>query len=261
MALSTYFDTPTFRAVDDDATDDQRPLTSALEAQLASSQEWLHRNAGGHTPLLGVPGALASTGYNSTFHVAATWASLFAMPFLVTRGLKEIRVTMLGTVEAFNINTRLELAGLAADEVTWVIGGSATANVVRTATLVLDEPAQVEYETDLILWGKSQIDTALSSSVNQATIDAGKLETNPAAMTTSPNATLVALNTRWNGTGFPALVIWETLFRNPAALDYAAVSTVGAAILSERIGGTAFVGEIELGRITTRSFFIETRSA
>lgn len=260
MPLSNYFQTPKFRAVDDDATDINKPLSSALEAQLACSHEWLHRNAGGAAAQIKNPGSLSSTIYNSTFHVAATWASLLYQPFLVTRGLRTIRVTMLGTVEAYNISTRLELLGFKSVDAVWTVGGTATSNVVRTITLALDEPAEVEYETDLILWGKSQLTNAIVYSVERAEIEGGKVEINPAALSTDANASLGAFAPRWNGTGLPATTIYESLFRNPAAQKFDGSGVTGFAILGERFSGTTFMAECELGRITSRSFFVEAFS-
>lgn len=260
MPLSTYFDVPKFRGIDDNATADTLPLTSALEAQLACGQEWLHRNAGGATPLLKAPASLSATGYNNTFHVAARWASLLYTPFLVTRGLRQIRLTMLGTVEALNISVRLELLGFKSTESVWLIGGSPTANVVRTITLTLDEPADVEYETDLILWGQSRLTAPSTSNTSQAIIESGFVEIKPTALSSNPNRTLAALTPIWDGTGFPAHIIYETLLRNNSAQTFNGSGTTGAAILSERVGGVTYMGEIELGRITTRSFFVEAFS-
>lgn len=257
MPLSNYYNTPKFRAVDDDATAINQPLASALEAQIASSHEWLHRNAGGAAAQIKNPGSLSSTSFNATFHVAATWASLLYQPFLVMRGLRWIRVTMLGTVEAYNINTRLELLGFKSSEAVWVIGGTASTNVVRQITLTLDEPAEVEYETDLILWGKSQLTNAITYSVEVASMENGKVQIDPAALSTDANASLGAFSPRWNGTGLPIQTIYESLFRNPTAQTYNGSGVTGAAILGERVSGTTFMAECELGRITTRSFFVE----
>ena len=259
MTLSSHYQTPTFRAVDDDATNINQPLSSALEAQLASSHEWLHRRAAGAVALHHVPGGNTLAGYNNTFHVAATWASVFIAPFLVTRGLSQIKVTFLGTVEAYNVSTRLELLGFGAADVVWVIG-SGSNNVVRQAILTLDQPAEVEFETDLILWAKTQLTTSFSTSPEPAVLDAGKLEVDPAALSTAPNATLIAVSTRWSGSGYPATVIYESLFRNPAATRYDTSGPVGAAILSERIGGAPLVAEVECARLTSRAIFLETLS-
>jgi len=259
MPISNYFFSPRFRAVDDDATTDTQALTSALEAQLSCSHAWLHANAGGRVCSPRVPGGLAASGYNNTYHVAAHWASLHAQPFLVTRGLRSIRVSMVGTVEGVNIETRLELQGFRSQDTVWVIGGSSTANVLRQTLLVLDSPADVEYETDLILWGKSQIVATIVSSLQSAQIDNGIVQVNAAALSNTGQRTLAALAPYWDSTaggGFPVTVVHESLFRNNTAVG-AGGGTVGAAALDERRGGTTFMGEIEIGRITNRAFTVE----
>jgi hypothetical protein len=259
MALSTYFETPTLRAIDEEAANINQPLSSTLEAQLASSHEWLHRNAGGAVAMIKSPAAATATGYNNSFHTSAVWASMLMTPFLVTRGLTSVKVSFYGTIEAFNTNVRLELQGFGQVDATWTIGGTATTNVYRTITLTLDQPSEYEYETDLILWGKSQLTTSTLATINLASYTEGKAEVKSATLSTNPNRTVVAAGLKWESTGFRIDVVRESLFRTPTG-ETAGGST-GVFIAHEKIGGVENVGEAEISRITSRAFFIETRSA
>ena len=260
MPLSTYFSTPTFRAVDEDAALINQPLSSALEAQLACSHDWLHDRAAGSVSRIMSPAAATLLGYNNTFHTSAVWASMLAQPFLVTRGLSQIKISFLGTIEAFNMNVRLELLGFGLTDAVWVLGGTATTNVYRTITLTLDQPSEYEYETDLILWGRSQLSTSGITSPANATYTEGKLEVHPTALSTTPNATLAATGPRWDSTGSPITVLRETLFRNPNGATSGG-GHIGVAILHERVSGAEQVDEVGISRATVRSFFIETRHA
>lgn len=260
MPLSSYYDTPTFRAVDGDAVGTGQPLSSSLEAQLASSHEWLHQRGGGTTPLLRSPAAATQTGYNFTFFTSGVWASIFTIPFLVMRGLTSIKVTCLGTIEDYNLSVRLDLQGFSTAEAVWTIGTTATTNVVREITLTLPQPAEVEYETDLILWGRSQLVTSTVTSTAIATYTEGKAELGPptggAVITTKPNATLAGVAQQWESTGLPVMTVRETLFRTATG---GTLGTAALALMHDALGGSERVGQVDVSRLTTRSFFIEPR--
>lgn len=258
MPLSNYFEIPKFRAVDDDATSDTQALTSALEAQLACSHDWLHANGGGKVARIQCAKLLSSVGYGDTVHVAATWASLMAQPFLVTRGLSAIRVTMLGTVEDFDVSLRLELVGFKSQDSAWGIGTTSTTNVIRQIILTLDQPADVEYETDLVLWAKSRITGGFATTANSAIINEGIVEIKSATISTDGRRTLATVSPSRTLLGFPTLVIHEALFRTPTGVGVG--GSTGMAVLAERNGGAVNMGEVAISRITTRSFFVEAIS-
>lgn len=254
--LSTYFDVPTFRAIDSDATNTQQPLSSALEAQLASSHSWLHVRGAGACPLIKSPAAATQAGYNFTFFTSAVWASVFSIPFLVMRGLTSVKITCLGTIEDYNLRVKLELLGFATTEAVWAIGTTSTTNVVREITLTLPQPAEVEYETDLILWGRSQLVTSGVSTTATVTYAEGQATVGSGVVTTKPNATLASVGTQWEAAGFPPVTVREALFRTATG---GSGGTTAVAQLHERLGGTERVAQVDISRLTTRSFFIEPR--
>lgn len=156
MADSGYFDGTVFRAIDSDATSDNSPLSSALEGQIANNSHFLHRFGGGSVNrAMGARDVDNQYSQNYQTHVSIVAASIFVQPFLVTRGLKSITVNWYGTSEyedeTLGVEVSLELVGFGKNSTDWLILTSGE-NQFRSITLVLEEPAQVEYETDLILW-------------------------------------------------------------------------------------------------------------
>ena len=256
--LSTYFDVPTFRAIDSDATNIQQPLSSALEAQLASSHAWLHERGAGAVARIGSPGAAGAAGINTLYQCSATWASLLVQPYLVTRGLTSLTVTYLGTIWGGDADVSLELQGFGVTNTIWVTGASPTSNETRSCTLVLDQPSTVEYETDLILWVRGRYLALETPGTDPVTYNEGTVLASTTTFTTSPNGALVGAGPDWSGTGFPIQVLRETLVRNPAGRDSTGAAA-GVAVLSERVSGAEPAREVLIARLTPRSIFLEGR--
>lgn len=241
-------------AIDQFAAGDGYPLTSALEAQIANDHQWLHINAGGNVSRIEAAGSNTINGYNYHYVTSVEWASLFMQPFLVMRGLKQIEITYFGTIEAQNVSCRLELLGFDVAETVWVLSGTSNANVARKITLTLDEPAQVEYETDLILWTKSQRGSQ-TATLGMANIADGQLVAPTSALSTNPNRAIAAVGTTWGASGNPIVKTYEPLYRNSNGRDLME-QPAGVAVLSERVSGDIRARELEIARLTTRSIFV-----
>lgn len=257
---SGYFDGSTFLGIDEDATIDAEAMTALLEARIASDHQWLHINGAGAVTRHAVAGSDVLAGYNDIFHTSASWASLVMQPFLVTRGLLSITVEMLGTVQDFNTDVRLELVGFGRVDATWVLGTPANEQVYRSITLTLPEPSQYEYETDLVLWGRSQLTSTAALGYAAAAVESGILTTATTSLSTNGPRAIALTSADWSGGGFPIQRVLEPVFRNPAGKDSSGVAA-GIAILAERQAGTLRVSETEISRITPRSWAISSVSA
>lgn len=148
--MSLYFNGDQFRAIDSAAAADNEPMSAALEAQLANNQHYLHRVGGGAVVKLGTPSGAEWDDDNEVADWSYGLSSLHYQPFLVTRGLTEIRLDWQGRIEDWDIDVRMELLGFGVVEGTWAEAGPA--NVHRTLILQLPAPAEYEFETDLVLW-------------------------------------------------------------------------------------------------------------
>lgn len=175
-------------------------------------------------------------------------------PFLVMRGLKQIEVTYFGTIEALNVACKLELLGFDSSETIWVLSGTSNANVVRKITLTLRDPAQVEYETDLILWTKS-LPGSQTATLGLANIADGQLVAPTSALSTNPNRAIAAVGTTWGPAGFPITKTYEPLYRNQSGRDLME-APAGVAVLSERVSGDIRARELEIARLTPRAIFL-----
>lgn len=255
MPRSTYFDGGKFRGIDDDATADNRPLTAPLEAQLASGHQWLHVNGAGAVTRHAVAGSAVLAGYNDFFHVAAIWASLLVQPFLVTRSLSSITVEFFGTIELYNVAVRLELYGFGYIDGVWVLNTSPNEQVTRTLTFTLPQPSEVEYETELVLWAKSQRTVSLVTDLAPASVAEGLLESASAPLSDEPERAIALIGPTWEESGFPVRKVLEPLYRNPNG-EGAGGASAAVAILSERYNGEVYIAETEIARITARSWFI-----
>lgn len=255
MPRSTYFDGGRFRGIDDDATADNRPLTAPLEAQLASAHQWLHVHGAGAVTRHAVAGSAVLAGYNNFFHVAAIYASLLVQPFLVTRGLSSITVEFFGTIELYNVSVRLELYGFGYIDGVWVLNTLANEQVTRTLTFTLPEPSEVEYETELVLWAKSQRTPDLVTTLHTASIAEGLLESSGNDLSDEPERAIALVGPTWEESGFPVRKVLEPLYRNPNGAG-AGGASASVAILSERYSGEVHCAETEIARITARSWCI-----
>lgn len=256
MPLSSHYNGQNFRAIDALASTIGEPLSSALEGQLANGHEWLHRQGAGAVARVGAAGSALLAGYNNFFYLASEWASVLYQPFLVTRGLKEIKVSFVGTIEAYNVDVRLEMLGFGKVDAVWALNATANEQVLRTITLTLDEPAEYEYETDLILWAKSQLNTGTTTTLHAGDVTEGLLTTGTATLTTNPNRAIALVGPTWETTGFPVRQVMEPLVRNPSGRD-AGNSAAGVAVLSERYSGALTCAETEIARMTARSLFVK----
>ena len=171
--MSDYYNGLAFRAIDSDAASDDEPMSAALEAQLANNHHYLHRVGGGSAVQLGV--SLGTGQTDDNLHPRASYgiSSIYYLPFLVTRGLTEIRLDWHGRLEGYDLDVRLVLEGFGAVDTTWAPGGSD--NVHRAVILTLDSPAEYEFETELVLWqiGKAG---ALDGSPQPGYVVDGKIQ-------------------------------------------------------------------------------------
>lgn len=257
---SGYFDGSAFVGVDDDATVDAEALTALLEARIAADHQWLHANGAGAVTRHAVAGSGVLAGYNDIFHTAATWASLIVQPFLVTRGLLSITVELWGTIQDYNTDVRLELVGFGRVDATWTLGSPGDEQVYRSLTLTLPEPSQYEYETDLILWGRSQLTSSAASGYAAASVESGIVTTTPSNFSTVGPMAIALTSADWSGGGFPIQRVLEPVYRNASGKSSSG-AIGGIAILDERISGEMRLSETEISRITPRSWAISSVSA
>jgi hypothetical protein len=109
--MSTYFDGSQLRAIDSDAAADGEPMSAALEAQLANDHHYLHRVGGGSVVKLGTPVGTGQTDDHCAVVGGLRLSSLHYQPFLVTRGLSEVRIDWHGRIDDYDLPVRLELTG------------------------------------------------------------------------------------------------------------------------------------------------------
>lgn len=257
MPISPQFNGQGFRAIDALAATPGEALTCALEAQVANNQQWLHVNGGGACARLAASSNHGIEGSNPFSALGARWVSLLYQPFLVTKGLVAIKVSFIGTVEDLNASMRLELLGFGREDAVWVLGTPANEQVYRSITLTLPEPSQYEYETDLILWTRSQMVSTSATSPGSGEITEGMVQSKTATMTTNPSRALVVTGLTWEGSGYPVRQVLEPLLRKPDGLD-AGGGAAAVAILSEKYSGTGLrISETEVCRITPRSLFVK----
>lgn len=162
MADSGYFDGSVFRAIDSDATSDNSPLSAALEGQISNNSQYLHRFGGGSVNrAMGAKDAFTPNSTNNQTHVSAVKATMFVQPFLVTRGLTKIFVNWYGSNnyedESLGVEVTLELVGFGEVSDIWSIVSPGECQF-KQIILELPTPSDVEFETDLILWCRSQVD-------------------------------------------------------------------------------------------------------
>lgn len=254
----TYLLGSEFRAIDSNAAADDEPMSAALEAHLANNHERLHRIGGGSAMRLGTPTAATLTGDNVFQQASAGLSVMHMQPFLVTRGLSEVRIDWHGRITGYDLDVRLVLQGFGVVEATWAQGG--TNNVHRSITLTLPAPAEYEYETDLILYqfGKPG---ALDGSLTAARLNQGLVEFYPSGpLSSNPAACVVSAQPDTEGSS-EQVQPFETISRliNTNLSDN---SSGDLAITTSAASGSGLrFCEAELARVAPRSIQVTMRHA
>lgn len=259
--MSNYFGGSEFRAIDSNAAADNEPLSAALEAHLANNQHYLHRIGGGSAMRLGAPSDATLTGDNAFSQASVGLSVMHLMPFLVTRGLSEVRIDWHGRIEDYDIDVRLALRGFGEVEATWEQSdGAGTNNELRSITLTLPTPAEYEYETDLILYqlGKPG---ELVGALTVGKVSDGVVEVKPDHSFTSTVARGIAATVP-GGDGPEARTLFEPIARL-IDTDHSEGGAGDAAILagSTANGAGLRFSEIEIARVSMRSIQVTMRHA
>lgn len=102
MTDSNHFNGSTFKATDDDAAQDERAFNSALEARLTNNAAYLHRYGAGESIRPRVAGS-NWTGRDQTEYAGLFSHEIHAQPFLFTKGLNKITVTLCVVLENLDV--------------------------------------------------------------------------------------------------------------------------------------------------------------
>ena len=100
MPDSGYFNGTEFRGIDEDATRDEAPFSSALEGRMVANSAWLHANAGGSSVrrFIGSSTAVFTSESDNRKH-SAVWTIFHQQLFLFTKGLSKIKFMIQATVQ------------------------------------------------------------------------------------------------------------------------------------------------------------------
>ena len=273
MADSGYFDGTVFRAIDSDATSDNSPLSSALEGQIANNSHFLHRFGGGSVNrAMGAKDAFTPNSINNQSHISMVKSTIMMQPFLVTRGLKRIIVNWYGSSlfedETLAVDVTLELVGFGEVTEEWEILSSGECQF-RQIILELETPADVEFETDLILWGRSQADTDNDvSEYDQLVVtSAGGWIYTPVPPAsgglTNEHTRGVIIQIPTRSTDFSIFEYVESLYRDPNGTTPDATDPDDAQLILAHYPiqlGQVWAQEWKLGALTSRAISITVES-
>lgn len=254
--MSDYYNGLAFRAIDSDAASDDEPMSAALEAQLANNHHYLHR-VGGGSLVRCAPAEDATQAGDNVFEQASVGLSaILVEPFLVTRGLSEVRLDWHGRLDGYDLDVRLELRGFGVVDATWE---QTTGNEPRVITLTLPAPAEYEFETNLILWqiGKAG---ALDGSPQLGALVGGTVELPGSPGVISTSFAVCILRRQYDSSDTPYLP-YEPLLRATGQTLSDGTSGEVAITTSPNSAAPASFVEAELPRLATRSTQITQRHA
>lgn len=153
MADSNYFNGQFFRTIDDSAAVDNKPLTAPLEGQLTNNVAWMHTYGGGQS-LKAYRSGNNWAGNDLTFYSSVRPMQIHHQPFLMSRGLTRIDITISHRVTLTDVTFTVEVGAL--PEVSATIPVSA--NHIHTVLRVyIRNPVDVEYFTDLTIYSNTTL--------------------------------------------------------------------------------------------------------